>query len=71
MPGSYPAYVPEADVVQPRDTPCVLALEDRGMASIIQSANRENAYETAWAVYDLTHPPLVFGDCAIIPTICN
>lgn len=67
---SYPAYAPPDDLSHD-DSPCALAIEDRGMAAIVQSANREDAFETGSAVYDLTHPALVFGDCAIIPTIQN
>jgi hypothetical protein len=60
-------YDPSADSdgMHHDDSPCALAVEDRGMEAIVQSANRENAFETANAVLDITHPAIVLGTCII------
>lgn len=61
------AYNPavHAEGLHHDDSPCVLAVEDRGMAAIVQSANRENAHETAKRVLALTHPPIILGPLTI------
>lgn len=70
----YAAFLADVlDEITYPDTRCERAVEDRGIAGLTASAerNREYGLDLAHEVLSITHPPVIMGGRIIVQTISN